>query len=109
MFDIDQGSKPVGGIILYLGEIITLSNGLPGVAALDKQTAPNTLSTGIGQFIFENVKPGRYVLIIDQITQTFVLNNPGGGDMIIDVLPNEIIDVGELHYNDLPIDRAELP
>ncbi len=109
MLDIDGDSKPIGGIILYLGEILTFSNGLPGVAAVDKQTAPSAMSSGVGQFVFENVEPGEYVLIIDKITQMFVLNNPGGGNMIIDVRPNKITDVGELHYNEFPIDVRELP
>ncbi len=109
LLDIDGDSKPIHGIILYLGEIITLSNGSPGMAAVDKQTAPSTISSGVGQFLFEDVEPGEYVLIVDQIAQTFILNNPGGGDMIIDVQPNQITDIGELRYSEFPIDIGELP
>lgn len=89
--------------ILYLGEIITVADGQPALAALDKQTAPVTQTTLAGQFIFEDVPPGEYTLILDLIASTFVLNQPQDGDLIIQVNGGEITDLGELRYSDLPI------
>lgn len=95
--------RPVSEAILYLGEIITLADGQPALAALDKQAAPVTQSNGTGQFIFEDVPLGEYTLILDLIASTFVLNQPQGGDFIIQVGGGEITDLGVLRYSDLPI------
>ncbi len=103
-----SGSDPVPEAILYLGSVITLDDGSPALGAINKQIAPNTQTHYTGQFIFENVPVGQYVIAFDQITATFVLNSPNGeGNFIIDVNGGEILDLGELIYSDLPISKTE--
>lgn len=98
-----ENGTPVQEAILYLGRIIMLDSGQPGMSALNKQTAPHAQTSLAGQFIFSDVEPGNYTLILDRITDSFVLNQPGGGDLIIPVEAGQITDVGELRYPDLPL------
>lgn len=98
----DEETKPARGAILYLGEVI-LENGLPTVSSLNKQIAPHTQVSQVGQFIFNNVPPGQYTLIYDIVTASFVLNSPAGGDLIINVEGGDIVDLGNLQYEKLPI------
>lgn len=103
ILDAESEEQPVAGAILYLGSIVRLSDGSPALAALDKQVAPSTQTTMVGQFIFEDIPAGEYTLILDQVTSSFVLNSPEGGDLLIQVQGGEIVDLGELRYTDLPL------
>jgi hypothetical protein len=98
-----EDDSPVQEALLYLGRIIMLDSGQPGMSALNKQTAPHTQTNMAGQFIFSDIEPGNYTLILDRITDSFVLNQPGGGDLIIPVEAGQITDLGELRYPELPL------
>lgn len=100
----DEEIIPVPGIQLYLGKVVMLDDGRPGMSSLNKSIAPVTETNLVGQFIFEDVPPGQYTLVLDQITSTFLLQSPEGGDMIIEAEGGEIVDLGELQYGGLPVD-----
>ncbi|MGQ9786884.1 MAG: hypothetical protein ACUVSJ_10535 [Anaerolineae bacterium] len=95
-------SRPMQGSILYLSDIIRLSDGRPAMSSFDKRNAPVTQTNAMGQFIFKDVPPGEYTLIFDLVVHSFVLSAPSGGDLIIKVAAGEVIDLGELRYYDLP-------
>lgn len=98
---------PVTGILLYLGDVVLLDDGRPGMSSLDKGTAPVTSTNLVGQFIFTEVPAGNYTLVLDQITSTFLLQSPDGGDLIVEVEGGEIVDLGELRYDALPVDLGQ--
>jgi hypothetical protein len=51
-----------------------------------------------------NVPPGRYVLIIDNVTSVSLLMDPTGNQAILLTLePGDKKDLGVLDYTDLPI------
>lgn len=107
-WDSSLGQEPVSEQILYLGHIVYLADGQPAMGGLNKQTAPVTQSTYAGQFIFEDVPPGQYTLLLDRVVSTFLLNDPNtGGDMIIEVQGGQITDLGELVYYELPLATEE--
>jgi len=92
------------GLILRLADVLEDSDGTPLSASLNKQTAPTCLVGGSGQFIFADVAPGRYALIVDLISSSVVLRDPvSGGDLLIDVTGGEITDLDKLIYPDLPL------
>ena len=103
----EEEVHPVPEVLLYLGKTITLSDGRPGMSSLNKSTAPSTQTNLIGQFIFEDVMPGQYTLVLDQVTSAFLLGAPEGGDLIIEVQAGKVIDLGELQYNALPVDVGQ--
>jgi hypothetical protein len=98
-----QDPMPASRVILVLAEVME-SKGTPVVAGFDRMVAPNTLTDHTGQFIFTDVKPGRYALVLDKITEAMLLNDPtSGGDLLFSVEGGKVTDIGRLIYRDLPI------
>jgi hypothetical protein len=95
--------EPAYPVLLVLAEVIEV-DGKPMVAGFDRATAPSTLTESDGAFIFTDVKPGKYALVVDKIIDAFLLNNPkDGGDLLFEVKPGEITDAGTLIFDSLPI------
>lgn len=95
--------EPAYPVLLVLAEVIEV-DGKPMVAGFDRATAPSTLTESDGTFIFPDVKPGKYALVVDRIMDAFLLNNPeDGGDLLFEVKPGEITDAGTLTFDSLPI------
>ena len=95
--------EPAYPVLLVLAEVIEI-DGKPMVAGFDRSTAPSTLTDRNGIFIFADVKPGKYALVVDRIMDAFLLNNPSdGGDLLFDVKSGEITDAGTLTFDSLPI------
>jgi hypothetical protein len=99
----DSPSNTPVGMPVYLGEVL-LANGTPALASLDKQTAPKTLIGQDGRFVFVNVPPGTYSLIIDMVINTVILRDPTtGGDILVDVKEGETVDLGTLNFPNLSL------
>jgi len=95
-----QPLQPYAEVTLYLASLIVNSAGTPGLAGLDKATAPKAITDSRGAFAFTDVPPGTYALILDTPLSSFILHQPGTGDaMLIEVKGGEIKDLGELHYD----------
>ena len=92
-------AEPFGSALLYLGSVIKSSEGQERLVELEKETAPKTMADGQGNFVFTNVPPGRYGLMIVGPEGVLLLNHPEhGGDMIVEVKGGEVINLGELSY-----------
>jgi len=97
---------PLKDEILYLAEVISNNEGKSSFASFDRINSPRTTTDAEGRFIFKNVKPGNYGLVIDVITASYLLNKPGTSDpILIEVIGGNVIDLGELIFEDLPIIR----
>lgn len=88
------------GLILYLGQIITDSNGFIG-GFLDKESAPvATYDSESGYFQFNEVLPGEYSLVIHEVVLGGqVLTDEKGDIIIVVVKPGEITDLGEFLFS----------
>jgi hypothetical protein len=96
----------VNDAILYLGSVHLDAGGTPILAGLDKQAAPRTQTDQSGRFVFADVPPGTYVLILDRIHEAFLLNDPTSGkDLLIKLQAGQILDLGKLVYASLPGDN----
>ena len=96
----------VSNAILYLGSVHLDASGTPILAGLDKQTAPRTQTDQSGRFVFVDVPPGTYVLILDRVFEAFLLNDPiSGKDFLIKPQAGQILDLGKLVYASLPGDN----
>ncbi len=94
---------PPGTVLLALGKVIIGPDGMPMVARFDRDEAPHTLTDINGRFVFTDVPPGQYTLIVDRISDAFMLKHPDTGeDFIITASAGEIVDLGEIVYNTLP-------
>lgn len=97
----DGQQEPFTNGIIYLGPILADDTGTEVMVAVDKNTAPQSGFNIFGEFAFVDVPPGRYGLMLDVLQGTILLNDPSGandGDLIIEVVGGETIDVGELAY-----------
>jgi hypothetical protein len=99
-----HNNTPVPNITLYIAEVITDDTGRDMVAGLDPRNSPNSSTDSQGNFIFSNVKTGRYALILDIVTNQFLLNYPGKEDpIIIQVESGKEVNLGDLNFDELPL------
>lgn len=91
--------EPLAGAPLYLGTILKNPDGQDRMVELSRDTAPKTNTDAEGRFVFTDVKPGRYGLMLDAPFGTLLLNHPqNGGDLVLDVAGGKVLDIGDLEY-----------
>ena len=96
----NQGElKPMSAAPLYLASILKSDNGAEGLVQLVKETAPKATVDDQGNFVFTNVPPGRYGLMVDTPRGPLLLNKPVTGEnMVAEVIGGRTLDLGELQY-----------
>jgi hypothetical protein len=100
LFTEDDQSVAKANVPLFLAEVLTDENGVPRVAAINRIESPRTATDSEGQFIFSNVPPGDYGIVLDIVVKAYLLPEPDSDDdLIISVLPGEVIDLGILSYD----------
>jgi len=91
--------EPLAGAPLYLGAILKNPDGQDRLVEVSPETSPKTSADDQGRFVFSNIPPGRYGLMLDTPVGTLLLNNPEtGGDLIVEVTGGKVLDLGELKY-----------
>ncbi len=87
------------GLVLYLGDVITDSNGLNG-GFLNVETAPLAkFDETSGDFVFSNVVPGEYSLIIKEVVfGGKLLTDESGNARVIEVSAGSITDLGIVDF-----------
>ncbi|KPL72311.1 hypothetical protein AC812_15860 [Bellilinea caldifistulae] len=93
-------SSDLNGLIVYLGDIIELSNEFSG-GFLDTSKAPFSYVDPIdGSFYFHDIKPGNYSLVIYEVVSGgMVYYDESGNVLKIEVKENNIIDLGEVYFS----------
>jgi len=88
------------GLSIFLGDVIVI-NEHAHAAFLNRQQAPiGRLDTTSGWFVFTDVDPGLYALIISEPeVGSWVYMNPEGDIIVIEVLANEVTNLGEVPFN----------
>lgn len=100
------GIKPVDHVILYLAEVVRDTEGNERVVSMDRLNSPRAYTDTNGYFEFFNVPPSKYGLVLDTITNSYLLGHPvTGEDMLFEVKAGEVLDIGVLVYDLLPISR----
>ncbi len=99
-----EAVQPVRNAILYLARTLKDSAGNESVAVMDPVNSPKTLSDDEGRFMFPNVEPGNYGLVLFAITTSYMLNQPDTNEsFVITVTAGNQTDLGTLIYSSLPI------
>lgn len=83
---------------LFLAESVQTSDPNIRVPALDIDHAPKAyFQRQTGDFIFTDVPPGTYGLVVWEPFNSFLVDDPEtGGTLFISVKANDILDLGEL-------------
>lgn len=94
--------EPGKELILYLAEVM-YSQETPMVAGFDRTAQLKTITDSNGRFVFTDVPFNTYSIVVDKISEAYLLRNPKtDGDLIIEVKESLIYDLGELTYKSLP-------
>ncbi len=97
-------NKGVGDVLLYLAEVLKDKTGKDIVAGLDRTNSPNIRTNSEGTFTFVNVKVGRYALILDVVTNQYMINYPDKETpILVDVQAGQVVDLGTMDYDTLPL------
>lgn len=94
--------KPVTNVAIYLGGLITDDQGRELVAGYDRTSLLRAYTDENGNFIIYNVPEGRYGLILDLVTQAYLLDTPDGTQSVLLTVKNgETTELGTLEYQEL--------
>jgi len=92
----------MAGAVLFLAPLIYSADGTSSIAALDKGSAPMSVTDEMGRFVMSNVEVREYALIYSSGTTEFPLKDPNSSeDLVIVVVADRITDLGEI-YIDMP-------
>jgi hypothetical protein len=99
-FITENDSKPVTNISLFLAEVLKDENGIPRVVSVNRADSPRAATDVKGQFVFSDIPPGEYGIVLDIVVKAYLLPEPGSdSDLVVKVEPGEIVDLGLLQYN----------
>jgi hypothetical protein len=101
LFELGDANQqaPLAGYTVFLGQVLRDASGQELLVELDKLTAPQAVTNGLGQFAFVDVAPGRYGLFLDTVRGVVLLKQPdSGADMIIDLSGGQTFDMGDMAY-----------
>ena len=100
----DAGDVPVAGLIVGLADVIRGEDGVARASGYDMGSPNRTTTDDGGGFAVNNVAPGTYSLILDAVVTQYQLTDPQSGETIlVEVQPGEVIDVGVLRFDSLPV------
>lgn len=103
-----ENGQPITYASLYLAEIIIDENGKERAASYSRETSPRAFQLEDGAFLFVNIRPGRYALIMDTVLSAYLLHNPDNDkEVIFDVPAGQETALPDLNYDDLPIPKQE--
>lgn len=92
----DQGFMPLNPQKLLLGEIVNTTSGEAAYVSVDDANSPQAELFPTGVFIFRNVAPGTYGLVVDLGFTQFLVNKPDGSQFLFTVEPGQALDLGQV-------------
>jgi hypothetical protein len=92
---VGQGFIPMDPFEFVLAEVVLDSNGNPTLIGFD-DNAPRAETFPTGVFLFTDVPPGTYGLVVNIAVTQFAIKNPDGTVMLVTVEPGQAIDLGQV-------------
>jgi len=103
IFIDENGENPVPDIMLALGTMLKDDKGQSIVVSYKAATAPRTVTDEHGRFVFNEIAPETYALILDAAIASSMLAYPDREvSIVFDVVPDGLIELGALRYEELP-------
>jgi hypothetical protein len=95
--------KASSGFILNLASVVKDNQGQEIVVHFNRVDAVKTVPDEKGDFVFVNVPPGRYGLVYDRISESYLMNWPDKEESIlITVEAGKTVDLGVLNFPEPP-------
>jgi hypothetical protein len=89
------GGNPYIGALYLASTIQSDQEGFPPIVAFSDQTDPVAVQDQTGRFLFSDVPPGTYALVIWNPVASTVIEEPGTNDyMVFEVKAGEVTDLG---------------
>ena len=105
---IQVNKEPIPNLTIYLAEVLIDGEGQERVASYDRVNSPRAFTNEEGQFVFSNIQPGNYGLVLDTVLSSYLLHLPQEDvALIITVEAGEATSIELLNYDDLPIPQTE--
>jgi hypothetical protein len=102
--DMDGKVVPIKNTNIFLSPILKDKNGVERVAQFDRAQCPFTQTDEQGNFTFTNVPAGRYVIILDEVVQSFLLSETSSAyTLMLTATAGKTTDLKTLHYHTLPV------
>lgn len=105
---IQVNDEPIPNLTIYLAEVLVDGEGEERVASYDRVNSPRAFSDVEGQFVFANIVPGKYGLVLDTVLSSYLLHLPQGDiPLVISVDAGEVTSVELLNYDSLPLPESD--
>jgi hypothetical protein len=105
---IQVSNKPIPNLAIYLAEVLVDGEGQERVASYDRANSPRAFTDEQGQFVFSNIEPGKYGLVLDTVLSSYLLHLPQEEiALVIMVDAGQQTDVELLNYDTLPISQSD--
>lgn len=94
---IEHTDTPMMGVELFLANHIGSTPDTP-MYSMDPSSAPKAVTENDGRFVFKDVPPGRYAIVVWNPFNSFLARDPKTGlELIVDVQADKTYDVGTLY------------
>jgi len=104
---VQVNGEPVPNLSIYLAEVLTDGEGLERVASYDRINSPKAYTDESGQFVFSDIRPGRYGLVLDTVLSAYLLHLPQeDAALVISVEAGEQTEIEVLDYDSLPLPES---
>jgi hypothetical protein len=91
-----NGQAVIPDVQLYLATVTWNSDRTSGIFALEVNRAPTTRSQADGGFVFVDVQPGEYVLVVGpESSRQAILSTPDGQAKTFEITANQVTDLGD--------------
>jgi hypothetical protein len=92
----DGNLAPISDITLYLAPVVYTSDHREWLVGLDEAADPKTSTNQTGVFVFSNIAPGKYGLVLKTPVGGFLLKKRDGEDLLIEAVAGQSLNLGEV-------------
>ncbi|MEM2676118.1 MAG: hypothetical protein QXT10_06470 [Candidatus Bathyarchaeia archaeon] len=95
--DLGSHSEPMVGTKILLASVLRAEDGTPIMVGASEETSPAAITAENGAFIFTDVIPGTYGIVVVTPIGLFLIRDKMGKDFLFTVQPGAVLDLGEVH------------
>jgi len=92
-----SNGAPLGNTVIRLARVFWNQDHTEGVYVLEGARSPSSITDRDGFFVFTNVKPADYVIVVGDVYGHYaVISNPDGTAKIFSIEEGKIVDIGQI-------------